>query len=206
MAFAHVAQITIVGSQHGSETNNVLCFGTNITPPNWTQVATWIIECIVNNLKPALSSDWTLNRLVVREIFPAIGDALDVVPGTAVAGTGLGALPAFNSALINLYTGGGGRSGRGRVFLPGVITTQVANGRINTASQTPYVNFIICMAAKFINSLDPAAVRDYQWCVLSRKNAGANYANAGTAARPVTKAQLNPVVATMHSRKIGVGS
>jgi hypothetical protein len=62
------------------------------------------------------------------------------------------------------------------------------------------------MIGKFIAADPNVDSIPFHWCVLSRKNSGVNYATAGTAAVAVRSVQIKDVIATMHSRKLGVGS
>jgi len=205
MAFARIVQVTIHGRLHGNVTNNVLNFGTDALNPNYVQLCLDIIDCIFTALRPGLSDQWTLDKLTAREIFPALADPIDVLPPQVTAGTGLPALPSFACYLVNLYTGGGGRKGRGKMFLPAVIANNVNSGILSGNGQTAILAFLVCMAGKFINQAEPAAPRTYQWGVLSRVIAGANNANAGAALRPITAYKLNTTIAVQRRRKNNVG-
>ncbi len=203
---ARVVQVSVKGTLHGVETVNVLNFGTDTVNPNYVQLCLDIIDCIRTALRPGLTSQWKLNKLVARELYPVLADPIDVYPTTELIGSGLPGLPSFVAALITLNTGGGGRSGRGRIFIAGVVANDTASGRILTGNLAPFTAFLTCMAGKFINQVEPAVVRNFQWGVLSRKNAGVSFATANTAFRNVTSTKVSDLLATMHSRKIGVGS
>jgi hypothetical protein len=205
MAYARVVQVTIHGRMNGNVTNNVLNFGTNGINPNYVQLCLDIIDCIFTALRSALGDAWSLEKLSAREIFPALADPIDVLPVAATQGTGLPPLPSFSCYLVNLYTGGGGRKGRGKMFLPSVIANSVNGGVVNNDTIAKIVVFLTCMAGKFINQPEPAEPKQFQWGVLSRVTAGANNANAGAALRPITAFKVNPVVAVQRRRKNGVG-
>jgi hypothetical protein len=205
MAFARVVEITVKGRLHNQETNNVWHFGTNTVNPNYIQLMLDIIDCL-RVWRAMFSDQLTIEKLTARELFPVPLDEIEHTPNPALVGSGLPALPSFNAALITLSTGLGGRSNRGRKFMPGVIGNDVSSGRISATGLAKWQSFITCMIGKFISNTANVDDVPFHLCVLSRKNAGVNYATAGTAAVPVKAMQIKDVVATMHSRKIGVGS
>jgi hypothetical protein len=205
MAFQRVVQVVIKGRIHSQETNNVLHFGTNTVNPNYIQLLLDIIDCLRTS-RAMFSDALTIEKLTARELFPVPLDELEQSPNPALVGSGLPALPTFNAALISLSTGLGGRSNRGRLFMPGLVANDTALSKITAVGLPKWQAFITCMIGKFIAPDAAVDSINFHWCVLSRKNSGVNFANAGVAAVRVKSVQIKDVIATMHSRKLGVGS
>lgn len=201
--FTAVAQCVIVGKLHGQDTNNVLHFGANGVEPNLQQLLADILDCIVTAFRPAASDEWSLTKVTGRILAPQLTDPIDLIPANAVTGSGLPANPSFVANLIRINTGLGGRTHRGRIFLPASIENDVTASRLTDAGYAKLVAFAACLAGKFIKG----GVDNPPWeiGVLSRTNAkkeGQTIITAFTAA-----VKLTPVreVARMGSRKIGHG-
>lgn len=203
--YARIVQVVIKGRLHSQETNNVLHFGTNTVNPAYLQLLLDIIDCLRTN-RAMFSDQLTIEKLTARELFPVPLDEIELTPDPALVGSGLPALPSFNAALISLSTGLGGRSNRGRLFMPGVIANDVANSKISSTGLAKWQAFVACMIGKFVGSAEDVDQKTFNWGVLSRKNSGVNFATANDAFHRVKSAQAKDVVATMHSRKLGVGS
>lgn len=203
--YASVIQVVVKGRLHGSETNNVIHFGTNKNPIDIPGLLIAVTKCIRDNLLPVLSADFVLEKLTGRQLFPAVLDEVEHVP-SAVTFTGLPALPSYCSVLLRFSTGGGGRSGKGRMFLPGVVANDTLNSKLTSNGFNKYLPFIACLVAAFIRSVELGTERDWELVVLSRKNAGANYATAGTAVRAVQQISHSNILSTTVSRQLGQGS
>lgn len=203
--YARIVQVVIKGRLHSQETNNVLHFGTNTVNPIYLNLLLDIIDCLRTS-RAMFSDQFTVEKLTARELFPVPLDEIEKSPDPALVGSGLPALPTFNAALISLSTGLGGRSNRGRIFMPGVIANDTANSKITSTGLPKWQAFITCMIGKFVGAAENVDQVPFNWGVLSRKNSGVNYATAGDAFHRVRSAQIKDVIATMHSRKLGVGS
>lgn len=198
----HIARVVISGKLDGQVTNNVMHFGTDAAVPDWTALANAIIACIISAFKPMAGDNWSLDHVSVTPIFPAAGDEIITYPTAAVNGTGLPALPGFNAALIRIQTGQGGRTHRGRIFLPGVVANDVVHGQYTDNGLAKVIAFAACLAAKFIFEEAPDATV-FKLGVLSRK--GLTTATAAAHFTRATTLQPQRIIATMHSRKLGVG-
>lgn len=203
--FASVIQTNIKGRIHGSDTNNIWCFGTNKDPIDIPELLLKITVCIRNHLLPVLSEDFSVSKVTGKQLWPAVQDEVEHVP-TNLDFTGLPALPSFNSVLLRFSTNGGGRSGKGRSFLPGLVANDTQRSMLTSNGFNKYLPFIACLVASFLTAGDPPVVPDYHLCVLSRKNAGLNYVNAGTAVRLVTNISHSNIISTTVSRQLGQGS
>lgn len=203
--FASVIQMVVKGKLHGSETNNVLHFGTNLNPINIPALLIAWAACVRNHLLPVLSDEFVLEKLVGRQIWPVVQDEVEHIPAN-VTFTGLPALPSYCSVLFRLGTNGGGRSGKGRFFMPAVVGNDTNKSILTSNGFNKYLPFIACLVSEFLTAGDPPVAPDYHLVVLSRKNAGANFINAGTAVRPVTSISHSNILSTTVSRQLGQGS
>jgi hypothetical protein len=203
MAAAHVARAVVAGTLHGSVTNNVLHFGTDIAEPDWNALAQAIILCIATAFKNMSSSEWKFDHIGVTPLFPALQDEITVFSAQPIEGTPFaGALPSFNAALISIQTGLGGKTHRGRMFLPGVIQQDVSQSLYTDSGLQKVIAFAACLASHFISS-EGVDSTPYKIGVLSRK--GITQATVGDHFTPATKLVARRAIATLHSRKIGVG-
>lgn len=202
-------QVRVVGELDGQKTVNVLHF---ITPGNVDDMELRLIvvlaNCFLTHLVPVWPTGFTLKELRYQMMStnpPGLEYIYPVVGGT---GTGpAAALPSFNSAVISIRTAIGGRSGRGRVFIPGIPEAATTNSAFDTGNAfwTALIAFVACVAGSFVGTApDPAnAVR---WVVYSRTLGGASvpFGVAG-ATRVVTAAPLS-LIGTTRSRKVGRGA
>lgn len=208
------AQARILGTLHGQQTVNVLHFASNeiesdVSPPSPLLVALVqaILECVIDTFLPATTSDWTCVGVDARFVHNAGGSPIgtDPVIETAPANS-IGLLSAtsvsFAASLVNLRSGFGGRSGRGKMFLPPPGEAQVAQSNIDSATQDLLIAFLTCMAGKFLGT-SPSTV--WRLGILSRKIAGPTNANFDQGF--FIASQLSPVVklAVISRRKAGHG-
>jgi hypothetical protein len=209
--WAAVAQCRIVGAIHGSETNNVINFGTNIVGwdnPNTAReqlivLAQAVIACVRETLLPAVSSDWHLVRVEARGLHPTAIDPV-IETGTVDDVGELGpSSVSFIASLVNVRTGQGGRRGRGRMFLPPAGEPQIAASNLDDATMLLLLAFLTCLAGKFIGP-NPTTV--WRLGILSRKELSVNNNNYDLAFKEALS--LNPVArcAVLRSRKAGIGS
>jgi len=197
--FTTVAEVVVVGNMHGSQTINVWHFGRE-TPFNVDTIvedlqalAVALAQCIQQTLLPAVTSDWTFEKVKAKTI---LGGESDEVEAT-FAGSHVGQLsPAsvsFTASLLNLKTGGGGRSGRGKKFLPPAGETEIGASDLDGPTLILLGAFIACVVQKFLGNPTDSGWNLVVW---SRKN---------TAAREVKSIIASPHVACMRSRRIGHG-
>lgn len=209
------AQVRIVGRLHGQQTMNVLHFATNevesdVAPPSPLLVALLaaVAECVIEALLAAVTQDWTFEYCDGRYVYNSGGSPFgsDPVINTAPAGS-VGTLGvasvSFASSLVNIRTGIGGKTGRGKMFLPPPGEAQTANGVADASVQTAITAFLTCMAGKFLGTT-PSTV--WRWGVFSRKLGGTNYANFNAGFH--IAANISPVatLAVISRRKIGHGN
>lgn len=207
-----VARVRIIGQNHAGVTVNVLHFATAVElgdattqRNNLIALAQAILDCVRAALLPALPSDWALSRITAQFIGSQLSD--EVEAGGVVA-TDIGEIAtdsdvSFAAQQVSIMTGQGGRRKRGRFFLPPPPESGVSNSRLTPGQIALLAAFLACLAGKFI---PPGNTTSWRLGVLSRVNMAAANGNALAAFTEGSLLRLNPVLATMHSRKLGQGS
>lgn len=208
--WARGAQCRIVGRLHGSEVINVFHLATNTVVLDGgplddllLQLAVAMLACAVDTLLPAVTQDYTLVQCDAQTIFPSRSDpVIATAPANSVGALGPTSV-SFAASLVNIRTGGGGRRGRGKKFLPPPGEAQIANSLMDNPTLTLLTAFLECLAGKFTGA---APTTDWVLGVYSKTTDDAVGGTFDNSFRPAT--QLSPVaeLATMHSRKVGVGA
>lgn len=200
----------IIGKLQGQDCINVFTFATNTVvndPPAMDtlllQIAEALLECALQTLLPGVTSDYTLIACDARLIYPTPGDPVIATANAGSVGELASTNVSFAASLMNIRTGVGGRSGRGRKFLPPPGDGNITNSAIDPGTIQQLTEFALCLAGKFIGA---NKTTDWDLGVLSRKIAGANNAAFDQGFRIAT--QLSPVqqVAMLGSRKVGRGA
>lgn len=204
------AQCRIHGTLHGQQTVNVLNFATNAAILDQAgldtlllQLAQAVGECVISTLLPAVSIDWKFTHTDAKRIYPVVSDPIVYTAAPDQIGELSTTSVSFSSSLLQVRTGGGGRKGRGRVFLPPAGEAEISQSAIDAPTAALLVAFAACLAGKF---LGVGATTDWRFGVLSRKTAGPTLAAFDTGFRMAT--QLTPAVdvACMRSRRKGHGA
>lgn len=205
------AEARIVGELHGSQTINVIHFGTNANINDegtldtlLLQLATFMLECAVETLLPGVTSDWRLIQCDAKRIYPTPSDPIvATAPADSIGQRGPTSV-SFASSLINKRTGGGGKRGRGRMFLPPAGEADIASSTIDGPTLLLLTAFAACLAGKFLGA-NPESV--WRMGVLSdtiqRQTVGGGFDNAF---RVVTQLSPKADVAVLRSRRKGHGA
>lgn len=203
-------RLRIVGRLHGQLTNNVLHFGTNTVINDapalnalLLQLTIAVAACIIDTMLPHVTSDWTLERVEAQQISPAISDPVIHVPEDPAVGAAGPTSSSVLATLVNIYTGGGGRSGRGRMFLPPAGEAQTANSLLDNPTMVQVAAFVACIAGKFIGV---GATEPFRLGILSQKTFNNTPANFDGSFREAVQMIPSNVVAVMGSRKVGRGA
>ncbi len=204
MAKLRVVQVVISYSLHGQLCNNVLHFGTDNFEDEIPALLQDILTCITNSLRPAVSEDLVVNGLTGRELYPVLKDPEELTPAVVTQGTGLPGGVSFSAYLYQIKTGLGGKSNRGRIYIPGTIENDVNLSRVSDAAMVKLIAFATCLANKFISRA--AGSSPWQIGVLSRKKSTEAGQNIGTAFNVATVLRPVKEVAVMRSRRIGNGN
>lgn len=204
------AQARIIGEIHGQQTVNVLHFGTNSAIADagaldtiLLQLATAMLECVIDTLLPAMSIDWRVVRTDAKRIYPNFSDPVVATAPANSTGAGSASSTSFIATLVNVRTGIDGRKGRGRIFLPPVGEAETTISAIDNETLLLITGFLACVAGKFMGA---SPTTDWRLGVLSRKDMAGIIGNFNNAFRVAT--QLTPVsdCAVMRSRRKGHGA
>lgn len=204
------AQARIHGEMHGQQTVNVLNFATNAAIADGGQLdvlllelAAALLDCVITTLLPAVTQDWRAVSCDAKRIYPVVSDPIIATAAANQVGTRSVTSVSFAASLMSVRTGGGGRKGRGRMFLPPPGETEIAQSALDAGTVTALAAFAACLAGKF-TGLAPTTV--WRLGVLSRVTAGPTNSAFDTGFRLAT--QLSPVVnvAVMRSRRKGHGA
>lgn len=204
------AQCRIHGELHGQQTVNVLNFATNASILDQAGLDTLLLElavavgeCVIDTLLGAVTVDWRAVSTDAKRIYPTVSDPIINTFAAAQLGSKSTTSVSFAASLLSLRTGGGGRKGRGRLFLPPPGEAEISQSALDAGTVTALVAFATCLAGKFLGA---SPTTPWRLGVLSRKTAGPTLAAFDTGFRMCT--QLSPVVdvACMRSRRKGHGA
>lgn len=186
-------QVRIKWLLHGQQCLNVLNFVNRGSQDLITNLVQPILDCIVDNLLPVLSNELTLEGADVKAITGSVAQEAEVTLTSGNVGEeSIDSLPSFNALVLNLKTTHPGKTGRGKMFLPGIAEDRQESSVVDATFLTAAVAFLACMVTAYVNS-DPLATPFFHWSVRSRKD---------NAFYPIQTAQPNPVIASMRSRKV----
>jgi hypothetical protein len=202
-------QVKVVGRVEGQETNNILNFIAATSIDNVeTRLILALAECFITNLLPVLTSKWTFEHIMWKQTKPVLGvEMITIPPGAGAGGGSANALPSLNSACISIRTAQGGRSKRGRMYIPGIPEDATTDSQFNTEGPfwAALIAFAACVVTKFVVG-DPPAANSFQMEVYSRKLGGASFPYTTPGFTPVVSLTPDVIVATTRSRKLGRGA
>jgi len=207
--YARIFEARLIGSLHGQETVNVLHFGSDETPADdaalaaiLADLALNIITCAIDQLKGGVTSDFTIVRCETKQLFPTPSDPQVSAAPAATVGLGGTTNVSFAAVLVNIRTGGGGRRGRGRIFLPPPGDSAMTNSVFSDGSTTAfYTGFLTCLMGKYVGG---SKTENQTLGVFSRKAVATGTA-ALAALRPAISLEINQRISCMRSRKVGHG-
>lgn len=203
------AQVRIIGELHGQTTVNVLHMGTNSVVTDGGNLDTVLLnlaqalfDCVIEVLLPAVTSDWRFVKVDARRVYPTFSDPIEVTATPSNIGELSPCSHSISCSLLKIKTGVGGKSGRGRVFLPPPGESEVVASTIDGPTLVLIAAFATCVGSKFMGASPPS---DWTLGVLSKKQAGAANANFDTAFRVAQS--LSPVadLSYLGSRRKGRG-
>jgi hypothetical protein len=204
------AQGRIVGSIHGQQTVNVLNFATNSAILDQgaldtllLALATALLDCAFQALLPAVTSDWKLVSADARRIYPSSSDPLIQAAGANQVGALSATSVSFAASLVNIRTGSGGKSGRGRMFLPPPGEAEISASGMDSNTQNLLYVFTTCLAGKFMG-VSPS--EDWRLGVLSKKELAATGGTFDNSFRQATSLNIVANLACLRSRKVGHGA
>lgn len=206
----HGCRVRVLGKLHQQDCIQVLYFSTNTevndNPARDALILALlqaVLACVVEQLLPAVTSEYTLLGVEGTEVFPTKGDAIFVAAEPGSVGARGPTSSSILSSLIEVRTGQGGRTHRGRNFWPPAGEADSNVSLLDNTIITQLTAFVNCIAGKFIGQ---AKTEPWSIGVYSKKN-GPNtttqWAQGFTAASQLLPKNL---IAYMGSRKVGRGS
>lgn len=204
------AEVRVVGSLHGSDCVNVWHMGSDQVFVDFDQwedallaLAIAMLQCAVEELLPAVTSDYRLVNVQAKMLHPNETDFFFATASPEDVGQLGPTSVSFASTLVNLRSGRDGRRGRGKKFLPPPGEANVQNSLVDEPTLVQIRQFLLCVATKFIGG---GATSPWRVGVLSRTDLNGLGGSYQSAFRPLVS--MNPVaaVAKLGSRKVGHGS
>lgn len=203
-----VFEVVIKGAQEGQAYRNVLHFRPKITVSDGdlnnflVTLAAAVAACFVAQLLPHLADEFAYAGTDARQIFPSVTDPQTDTTGAGVGSVGTGTLPSFCSMLAEKRTNGGGRRGRGRMFLPAPVEDDQDGSSLSTDGVNHVTAFLTCLAGKFIGA---GGTENNQMVLLSKADVAGGQ-TIGNSVRDVTQLVTKTKVAIMGRRKFGRGA
>lgn len=185
-------QVRIKWLLHGQACFNVLTFVSRGVLDLQAIMLTNVLTCLQDSILPVLGQDVTLVGADYKRIDAAPAQEGSITLTTDnVGGETAESLPSTNAAVLALRSSHPGRSGKGRMFLPGISEVQQANSLLNPTFITAAVAYLLCMKQQF-SEQDPPATAQFVWNIHSRKDA---------AFYPIVGTSVTSVIASLRSRK-----
>jgi len=205
-----IVQVRLNWLLEGQQCKNVLhflCASGGGDPDIDLHLIQVLLNCIVTTLLPGLSNSVTLQSITWKKVSPVLGQEYEDTPVAPAVGQNIkAALPTFCAAVISIRTGLGGRSHRGRIYIPGVVIADDNQDFMDPADDlwVALLNFCVCLATNFIPG-DPPGANSWSLGVYSRKIGGAAFPyGLGGFSGGVTFSP-DRALATQRSRKFGRG-
>jgi len=203
-------RVRLLGRIHGQQTVNVMHFATNTQINDPAQrdalilaLLIAVLDCVGQQLLPAVTSDWSCEGAEGIPIAPTPGDPVFKAADPGTVGTLSASSTSFIASLVEIRTGLGGRTHRGRVFLPPAGEAGTNNSLLIQSVMDELINFVACIAGKFMGA---GATEPWRIGVLSRKLLAGSPANFDTAFTEATSLVPQQRAAIMGSRKLNRGS
>lgn len=206
----HGCRVRILGKLHGQDCIQVWHFSTstevNDNPARDALILALlqaILACITEQLLDAVTSEYRLVGLEGTEVFPTLGDPVFLAAPANTVGTRGPTSSSVLSTLIQIRTGLGGKSHRGRNFWPPPGEADSNVSLIDGAVLTQLADFIACIAGKFIGQ---AKTEPWSLGVYSRKLGTPSNTQWSNGFTEATSLVASEVIAVMGTRKVGRGS
>lgn len=165
-----VYQVRIKWLIEGQACYNVLSFVNRGSQDLVTNLLQPILTCVKDNLIPVLSNSVTLLGADCKQLTGTVAQEVEVVEDTGNVGEAAGgAMPSGIAAVIALKSAQAGKSGKGRMYLPGIDEEHADGSTLDATFIAAAVAFIACMILAF-HDTDPLATPKFHWSIHSRKN------------------------------------
>lgn len=211
-AAGEIHEVVLRMRQESQTVLNVLHFHCDTSVDDMeTRLLLALLVCLTTVLRPVAASTWQVVGAQGKRVFPDVGPIYEQAPPDPdeIQGEAAGdALPSFCSIVVNIHTTRGGRSGRGRMFIPGIPEGASQGSAIPTTNPywTAIINYLACVAGSFINSATDLDTNQISLGVLSRRLGNNKPPYLATQWARATKLIPNNLIKTTNSRKIGHGN
>lgn len=205
-------QVVLEGRQESQQVMNVMHFRARgaVADVELTLLRQ-VLVCILTALRPVMGANYQVVRAVGKRVSPDVGPDIEVIPevGEAVQGAEEGdTLPSYVSLCISIHSTRGGRSGRGRIFIPGIpeLHSQGSFVPIGNPFWVGIIAYIACIADAFIHPEELSEANKWDLGVLSRKAGAIKPPYLATQFARATRLTVKNTLGTTRSRKVGRGS
>lgn len=209
MAIGDVYRIAYVGTWNGQQVVNVFHFKMKSNAEPVSTAASYLTTYLYSIYKAYAQNTLTWNLVQGRKLTVPL-EGLDYNLPTPQTGTqAVPSNPMTHAVVVSLRTQYAGRRYRGRIYLPGLVSTYISNGTVTTtqrnAMQTTWDDIIAAVGSTGANS-------DLQMGVFSRvigevKDAGGHVVSYNLSGfTPLTSALVRINLGSMRTRAIGRGA
>lgn len=205
----NIAELRVRGKLENQDYVNVLHFANDTLvsdgafDPLLIALCEAYILCWVQHMLPILTPKFVLQSVSAKLIDPTVTDEVEVTTGAGPGQNGsVDDIPSFNSIKVEKRTGGGGRTGRGRMYLPPLPENRISGSNLDADGLTAVQGFIACIVGKFVGATKTS---DWEIGVLSRK-ATVLPSTPDDRFRGIRTLVVSPEIAIMGRRKVGRGS
>lgn len=211
-AVGEIHEVVLKMRQESQQVLNVLHFRADTAVDNMElRLLTALLTCLATVLRPQAASTWQIVGAQGKRVYPDLGPIYEVGPPDPdeVQGESAGdALPTFCSIVVNIHSVRGGRSGRGRMFIPGIPEGASQGSAIPTTNPywTAIIAYLACVAGQFIHDVSDLDPNQLSLGVLSRKLGNSKPPYTAAQWARATKLIPNNLIKTTNSRKIGHGN
>lgn len=211
-AAGEVYQVLVQGILEGQVTENVLYFKTAQGSDSVeNDLLKALLSCFMTHMMPVMPKNYVFNGVFGMRVTPDVGPPLQAVPeeGATIAGDeDIEPMPSYVSALVSIQASRGGRSGKGRFYLPGVPKAACIASNLNPehAFWIAVGAYVACIVSKFMITNEFAPIPEWQIGVMSRKFGGLKPPFIVEGFAPALAITPKLPLSTTRSRKVGHGS
>lgn len=209
MAIGDVYRIAYIGTWNNQQVVNVFHFKMKSGAEPISTAATYLTTALYSLYKGKCSNQLTWNTVQGRKLSVPPEGFDYALPTPQVGSQTTTSQPMTHAVVVSLRTQYAGRSYRGRIYLPGLVSTYITQGNVTTsdrnAIQTYFDDMVAAVGASGSNA-------DLQWGVWSRKlgevrnSAGHVTAYNLSAFTPITGTIVRTILGSMRTRMIGKGT
>lgn len=197
-ATGEVYRVIVHWLVHAQNCYNVLHFIADGTPEIETGLIANVRGAFVTGLANAhFSTDVVLKDVTAYRIYPTISRQY-IISYTDAGSVNVDAVPSTVAVIAQVRTSEGGRSARGRFYVPGIASNQVSDSRFTAGTFT----FLANLVASFIT---PSSAPRWRLGLLSRKLGGSTIPIDIAGFKVATSLTFDPVLGTIRTRRIGRG-